>query len=412
MRIYLGPFVWRERIGSKTGLPAPAGVFGWRMPVGAVQAIDFRGPQGSEMTGSLSPAQAIFVTPDDVILPAPWVQLASDPAETLTAANRLQLRTAFRHGKAVAARRFVDVLHELMTTHAEINRARCCPPRIASKDGQIKWMIGGQIAHAVTPGPGSPEWAGVVARHREAYRAIRQLAGGARLHSKYLATLLDKYRLSEGQGADAFIPGDLPREEPVAPTTTYAESFPGTSATLGGDQTWTEDLASAWSNNGGVGQYIKQDANTRFARCESALSTDDMRVQLSLVQEFGPAYWGPVGRLAASGFTCYSNLSRPALNDYYGQRVTSGSSTDIITSELSGSITLPSTSAIEIDGDQIEIFEGANSRGLTTDTNITGNVRGGVAAWAEAGWVTFDSWQAEDLSAPPSSVATLSWILA
>ena len=159
MRLNLGPFVWAER---------PAGVFGWRMPAGATQAIDFRGLQGNETPGAYSPAQAIFVCPDDVILPPPWVQIASDPAETLTTANRLRLRTAFQHSKVVSARRFADVLHELMTTHTELDRTRCAPPRIASRDGKIKWLIGGQVVHAVTPEPGSPEWAGVVARHQQA----------------------------------------------------------------------------------------------------------------------------------------------------------------------------------------------------------------------------------------------------
>ena len=385
MRLNLGPFVWAER---------PAGVFGWRMPAGATQAIDFRGLQGNETPGAYSPAQAIFVCPDDVILPPPWVQIASDPAETLTTANRLRLRTAFQHSKVVSARRFADVLHELMTTHTELDRTRCAPPRIASRDGKIKWLIGGQVVHAVTPEPGSPEWAGVVARHQQAYRGMR---GQGRLHSKYLATLIGKYRLSEAQGVGAFIPADLPREEPVTPETTYTESFPGTSATLGGDQTWTE-FSGTWENVSGVGSHTS-DINTRCAICDSALSTDDMRVEVSILTSSASyAYRGPIGRMPSGAFTGYSCLSRPEINDYYGQRIVSGVFTDIITSELSGSVSTPTTDAVVIDGDQIEIFQGANSRGSTTDTNIAGNVRGGIGVYAENLTVTFDSWRAEDLT--------------
>lgn len=385
MRLNLGPFVWAER---------PAGVFGWRMPAGATQAIDFRGLQGNETPGAYSPAQAIFVCPDDVILPPPWVQIASDPAETLTTANRLRLRTAFQHSKVVSARRFADVLHELMTTHTELDRTRCAPPRIASRDGKIKWLIGGQVVHAVTPEPGSPEWAGVVARHQQAYRGMR---GQGRLHSKYLATLIGKYRLSEAQGVGAFIPADLPREEPVTPETTYTESFPGTSATLGGDQTWTE-FSGTWENVSGVGSHTA-DINTHCAICDSALSTDDMRVEVSILTSSAAyAYRGPIGRMPSGAFTGYSCLSRPEINDYYGQRIVSGVFTDIITSELSGSVSTPTTDAVVIDGDQIEIFQGANSRGSTTDTNIAGNVRGGIGVYAENLTVTFDSWQAEDLT--------------
>ncbi len=396
MRLYLGPFVWAERISSKTGLPSPAGVFGWRMPPGAVQAIDFRGPQGGEAIGALSPEQAIFVCPDNIILPAPWVQIASDPAETLTAANRTRMRSAFQHGRTIAARRFTDVLHELMTTHAELDRSRCAPPRIASRDGKIKWLLGGQVVGAYDVGIGSPEWAGVVARHQQVYREIRRTDGSRRMHSKYLATLLEKYRISEGQGVDAFVPLDLPRESPVEPSTTHTETFPGTSATLGGDHTWTE-LSGSWGNESGQAEFTWTDGGTHYARCESALSTDDMRVEVVMVSATHVSYRGVVGRFSSSAATGYTNISCPEINDYYGQRLTAGSSTDIITSELSGSITLPSTDAIVIDGDQIEIFQGANSRGSTTDTNITGNLRGGLGAYVETGSTLFDTWVANDI---------------
>lgn len=393
MRLNLGPFVWAER---------PAGVFGWRMPAGATQAIDFRGLQGNETPGAYSPAQAIFVCPDDVILPPPWVQIASDPAETLTAANRLRLRTAFQHSKVVSARRFTDVLHELMTTHAELDRSRCAPPRIASRDGKIKWLLGGQVVGAYDVGIGSPEWAGVVARHQQVYREIRRTDGSRRMHSKYLATLLEKYRISEGQGVDAFVPLDLPREGPVEPSTTHTETFPGTSATLGGDHTWTE-LSGSWGNESGQAEFTWTDGGTHYARCESALSTDDMRVEVAIISASHASYRGPFGRLNASAATGYAAISRPEINDYYGQRITAGSSTDIITSELSGSITLPSTDAIVIDGDQIEIFQGANSRGSTTDTNITGNLRGGLGAYVETGTARFDDWVASDIAGGSSA---------
>lgn len=406
MRLYLGPFVWSERISSKTGLPSPAGVFGWRMPPGAVQAIDFRGPQGGEAIGALSPEQAIFVCPDNIILPAPWVQLASDPAETLTAANRTRMRSAFQHRRTIAARRFTDVLHELMTTHAELDRSRCAPPRIASRDGKIKWLLGGQVVGAYDVGIGSPEWAGVIARHQQVYRSIRLAAGGTRLHSKYLTTVLRKYRLTDAQAVDHFVPADLPREDPVEPSTTHTETFPGTSTTLGGDQAWTE-VSGSWENVSGVGSHTP-DSDTRFARCESVLSTDDMRVEVSIMSSSAQnAYRGPVGRFAASESTMYSEISRPEISDYYGQRITAGSSTDIITSELYGSITLPSTDAIVIDGDQIEIFQGANSRGSTTDTNITGNLRAGMGAYAESSTVTFDDWVASDIAGGYTPRATL-----
>lgn len=395
MRLWVGPFVWSERISSKTGKPAPAGVFGWRMPPGATQALDFRGAAGTPTLDARSPAKAIFVTPDEIALAAPYVQIASDPLETLTGRNKNLLQDIFE--APATAGRFVDILHELATGHADLTRALKAPPRIASRGGRIRWLIGGQVVKSIEIGPGAAEWPGTVARHQEVYRVLAQ-SGVKDLESKYLATLAAKYKLREAEAVDNFIPPDLPRKAPVKPSTTLTENFLGTSITLGGDQTWTE-VSGTWGNSAGKGTYTA-DANTRYARCESTLSTDDMRVQVQIEASSAQnAYRGPMGRFAAAATTGYTAISRPEINDYYAQYLNAGATTDIVTSELSGSITLPSLSAIVINGDEIEIFEGANSRGSTIHSSVTGNVRGGLGAYGESLTVGFDDWQAEDLGA-------------
>jgi hypothetical protein len=396
MRIYLGPFEWRERVSGKTGAVVMPGIMGWRMPVGATQALDFRGPDGVETPGALSPAKAVFVTPDPVILAAPFVQIASDPLEVLSASARRVLADVFE-SPSVAATRFIDVIHELTTGHADLSRSVKCPPRIASRDGLIKHLIAGQVMKAVEVGPGTPEWLGVQARHHAVYRVLRG-DGSTDLHRKYLSTLATKYRLSEAKVVDEFTPPELPKESPVRPSTTLTESFPGTSSTLGGDQAWTE-VGGAWSNLSGAGSYDTVNA-TGTARCEGTLSTDDMRVTVTVTEEqLGGCYGGPCARFAAAADTSYRHNSFREINDYYCSRRDAGSDTDIITSELSGSISLPATDKIEVDGDQVEFFEGANSRGSTTDTNISGNVRGGVGWYQFSAIATsFDDWVAEDLA--------------
>ena len=401
MRLYLGPFEWRERISGKTGLPSPPGVFGWRMPVGAIQAIDFRGPQGIESPGSFSPAKALFVTPDSVVLASPFVQIASDPLEQLPPARRRALRDVFEAGTSTATR-LIELLHELSTSYTDLSRSIKCPPRIAGRDGRIKHVFAGAVVLNVPVGPGSPEWPGVVARHQAVYRQLRGDGSGI-LHRKYLGSLIRKYRVSEAVGVGTFIPADLPTEEPLEPTTTLTESFPGTSATLGGDQTWTE-VSGVWSNVAGVGSFETNEL-TSFARCEGALSTDDMRVTTTVTVEPIAPYGGPMVRFAAAATTGYHHNSNRGINDYYCTRVIADSGVDIILSELEGSITLPATDKIEMDGDVVEIFEGANSRGSTTDTNISGNVRGGVGWYFGSGTaVRFDNWQAEDLAALVAAV--------
>jgi len=401
MRLYLGPFEWRERISSKTALPSPPGVFGWRMPVGAMQAIDFRGPQGIETLGSFSPAKALFVTPDSVALASPFAQIASDPLEQLPPARRRALRDVFEAGTSTATR-LIELIHELSTGHADLSRSVKCPPRIAGRNGTIKHILAGAVVLDVPVGPGSPEWPGVVARHQAVYRQLRGDGSGI-LHRKYLGSLIRKYRIAEAVGVATFIPSDLPTEEPLEPTTTLTESFPGTSATLGGDQTWTE-IPDAWSNVSGVGSFNEY-GNTGFARCEGQLSTDDMRVTVTVTSEGGTGSYGSgMVRFAAAASTGYNHNSNRGLNDYYCTRYIASSGVDIIASELAGSITLPTTDKIEMDGDVVEIFEGANSRGSTTDTNISGNVRGGVSWYSGTPPARFDNWQAEDLAAAAAAV--------
>ena len=395
MRIYLGPFQWRERISSKTGLPFPVGIFGWRMPVGATQAFDFRGPQGIESIDAFSPAKALFVCPDSILLIAPFEQIASDPLEMLSRARQQALKNIFNVTTSVSVR-FIDLLHELSTGHTDLSGAVTSPPRIASTDGKINHVINDLVVKSVEVGPGMLEWAGVMARHQAEYRSIR-LLGLPELHRKYLGTLARKYRLSDVQVVDAFIPLDLPREDPITPTTVLTESFSGTTTTFGGDNTWTE-VVGDWQNFSGAGG-LATISTTSSARCEGVLSTSDMRGTYTLTVEGSTPYGGPSVRFAAAANTHYNHNSSRSINDYYCTKYVTGTGTDIIVSELSGSITLPTTDKIEVNGDQVQIWAGASSRGTATDTAITGGIRAGMGHFHGSTSTRFDTWIGEDLVA-------------
>jgi hypothetical protein len=393
VRIYFGPWEWRERVSSKTGLAVPGG-FGWRMPTGCTQAIDLRVVGDAGTTEGEQAGRALFLAPDDVLLASPWTQVASDPLETLTRLRIAAIETLV--GLTTAETRLANVLHDLTT-----RVGGRLPKRVASSSRRIRWLFGGQAVLDVEVGRGAPEWDGLRERHTQAYRVIRAL-GLPLLSAKYLGYLARKYRLTAAQTVADFIPADLTPEDPVAPTTTLTESFPGTSATLGGDQTWTE-VTGAWENATGVGHYLTTN-NSGYARCEGTLSSDDMRVQAATTGEQVFSYGGPNSRYASAANTFYGLSANNVNNDYYGNYVVGGSSTDIITSELSGTIGLPVTTAIEVNGDEIEIFSGATSRGSTTHTLITGNVRAGVYWYqGNASDTYFDDWQANDLAVAATS---------
>ena len=398
MNLYIGPFQWRERISSKTGLPSPAGVFGWRMPTGATQAIEIGPDKGTGIVDEFK-GRAVFVTPDDVILPSPYNLFATDPLEVMGPVKIAAMRQMFGV-TASSAVRFLPLLHELSTTHEDLSKTIKAPPRITGRGRRIKWILG-DFRLSIEADRGSTEWLGVRARHRLTYRRIRESDGLLLLHRKYLGAMMRRYSLQDFEVMDEFIPSDLPREEPLEPSTTVTESFPGSTDTVGGDQTWTE-TSGDWDNASGVAAFTVGGFADNLARCESALSTDDMRVQCAMTSAAN-LYYGPVARFVSSGdddlYRISANLS---INDYYCNSVVTGTSTDIITSELTGSITPPSTDAIEVDGDAIEIFQATNSRGSTTDTGVSGNVRGGIYGAASGGTSSrsvLDDWQAEDLAA-------------
>ena len=396
MRIYFGPYQWRERISSKTGLPSPPGVFGWRMPTGATQAIDCGGDIGVGTPNAFSVARTLFLCPDSVILGNPYTQIASDPLEVLTAPRRNSLKNVF-NATTLASTRLVDVLHELVCGQTDLTRLIHCPPRIAGRNGEIPWLMNGVIVKSTPVGIGTPEWAGLVARHQAQYRAAAS-NGISRLESKLLATLAKKYALTNTQAVEQFIPADMPKLDPIEPTTTLNESFPGTAATLGGDNTWVEH-SGTWENVSGKGQATPGGANI-YAYCDATLSTDDMRVGCNLESTDGTGYpyRGPTLRNSTSAVTCYSSGSAPEVDDYYAQRVTAGAGTDIIVSELTATRSFPVFDELSMNGDAIELFSATVSRGSTTDTNISGNLRAGIQGYRNAGVLQFDAWTVSDLA--------------
>lgn len=400
MRIWLGPYEWAERGRD----------FGWRMPVGATHALDMRSlPEQADRNTPLPVSKTLFVTPDSVALPALYTQIASDPAEALTPARRTLLRTIFGL-PTTSATRLNTLVWELLTQHADETGDTVCPPLMPHgmrQRGRMNLWIGGVQARTVLIGPGMPEWPLVRASYRARYRKlrVRALAGEttlSNLHRRHLMLLLRRHGLGFTE-ADLreFVDADLPIEEPVEPSTTLTESFTTAGDTLGGDHTWTE-VKDDWDNNAS-GRAEKQNAgSTGSARCDSDLSSDDQRVEIDVYDEVGgAAYRGPAARFSASADTCYGSQSRPEINDYYAQKRVAGVDTDIITSELTGSISLPSRDAIEADGSDIELFQGeTNSRGTATDTAITGHTRAGMTGYnASAGGVVMDAWEASDLVA-------------
>lgn len=185
--------------------------------------------------------------------------------------------------------------------------------------------------------------------------------------------------------------------------TTITESFPGSSDTLGGDQTWTE-IAGDWDNVSGVCEI--QNFFAAMARCETALASDDHYAQVVAVNPES------LDTNTALRVTCrHSNAADTYYHLVFGhnrtwqiRKVVAGVDTFIGNLVLT---TCPNNSVVklEVDGSNLKGYKDGVQVGSTqTDASITGNTRCGLYASTAFSTtkVRYDNFQASDLGAADS----------
>jgi hypothetical protein len=218
------------------------------------------------------------------------------------------------------------------------------------------------------------------------------------LARKYLDDLCIKYAVNDWKlfvppKLHGDVPGRLPRE------TTLTESFPGTSATLGGDLTWTE-MGTDWDNISGVGRSHNDTDTAGYARAESDLSSADHYAKC-LVQGIGSAgenvQVGPLSRFDAGAQTGYIARVLRVLDQIRLTKTVAGSMTDL--GQASITITTGVLAESRSDGSTIKAYWNAVEQVSVTDTAITANTRTGLFGFSNAtgSFPQVDTFEAADL---------------
>lgn len=314
----------------------------------------------------------IVKSPIHVSAPQGWRKLGAGRLPGIVpntlALNRLKTAS----GVNFTSTSLLGALREIFITNADRDGASLVKPMMPSRSRILK-------ALQIKVNFNRPEFSSVLERLREDYRIVRNSSPKYRM---WLANMLDRHGIRR-RDYRHFQPSDLPDEEPEDPQTPITESFPGTSATLGGDLTWNE-YDTGFQNVSG--QAFKSGSAFGVARAETDLSGGDMYTQNEV--DGGQNGWlGCAVRFSSSVETCYWSLTRrPSLTSQaarIAKRVT-GTDTNLV--NHLGSVHLYPAGVynerLEVTGSDLELLadDETTSRLTVTDTAISSaNIRAGVS---------------------------------
>jgi hypothetical protein len=195
----------------------------------------------------------------------------------------------------------------------------------------------------------------------------------------------------------------------------FTESFDqANSSTLGPDLSWSEPTGNLQTVSNSVRNVAGGVANR--GRADVDVDTEDMLAEIDVVAFTVPA------PAAARQIAVCTRFAAAATTHYFGRLIDDGISTrleivrtvtgtsTIISAVTAPALALPMTLRLESNGSSHSLYFGGILRvGPSTDTNITGNVRGGVLSTDHAtGFsvanVIGDNFVVADLAADPSSV--------
>lgn len=378
MRLWLGPFAWRQVFTS--------GGMGWSAPLGARVVFDLRTMAHASAAGPAALGHGLFVTPDAITLGGSYGELA----DTLGPLEKADIQTFLNLPDPVLADTRRDLLVHLLTRHADADGLTFARPLMPNRFGLLSLAVGGaEFEHRLATD--SPYWLKIQRVYQEQYRAIRArtLAGEALpgFYRRWLGRLIRKLR---GFDYRLFIPNDLPDEAPLEPATTITDSFNRADA----DPLGSSSEGWSWTEVNGDLDIVSNEAkgmsvatNSR-GRAESDLSSDDHYAEIDMITEEG----GPLTRYAAAADTCYWFFSDAGRIF----KVVTGTPTELASST---SVAGPATMRLITDGSSLEGTVGGTNRvGPITDTAITGNTRCGLEHDLNGRTTAFT---AADLTAPP-----------
>lgn len=425
---YLGPWVFDES--------DPLAPF-YRAPDGCVGLLDFR---AADLSGV-----GFFAFNDDRGLGSDYeefgdgINRVEDAA--MPPADRSRWSSILGIG-AVAGPSLLDVLRDTFDLYGDPDGEIICPPRTPTHKRLLNLWLGGhsRVHSERWRDTSHRSWPRVQALLQRNYRKIRTQAKadesvirGLRQGQRpdqpgYTRGMHDRIERERGRNGRSFNeqrdalalyvgethqrwmqcqmwkyhcletdvrPSDLPNEPPRRPDTEYTESWPtdGTTVSSGQDLTWAEVNGNVEVSSGRI-QAVSA-AVREAARAEHDLSSDDHHAKHLFYGLDGGAddESGTTVRFSPSAQTNYEGTARR--NDILQlRRYSSGGITGLWASaSYRGQLGDGNSVTTDATGSDISIELNDVSQQTVTDTNITGNVRCGVAVGSSG---RGDTWEAAD----------------
>lgn len=330
-------------------------------------------------------------------VPNGWMYLGGGrPGQAmLTGQQRARLATASGLN-TITSNNLKEAMAEIMVYNSDIEGVLNPKPLTSKNNSNITFSnIFGERA-SIKIRWNQPEFAHYLEFVKKEYRKVRDESSNNTKHRMWLAHFLDKNRIKRSEYR-FFQPNDTPDESPIDPQTPITESFPGTSATLGGDLTWTE-YDSNFQNTGGVA--FKSGSAHGTARCDTDLSGGDMYAQVD--KDGGQNGWlDSAVRFEAAAETCYWSYTRGGSAGNKHHRITkrvAGSDTTLVDAIDSPYPNSRYNSRLEIIGSDLELLadDETTSRLTVTDSSLTSaNTYAGVSGRDSGGDSFAYDWEAD-----------------
>ncbi len=254
----------------------------------------------------------------------------------------------------------------------------------------------------------NPAWRDCWLRTKQCdYRAARNEALCGILPENHHQKMLDYWSKRYGVDYHDLIPSDLPDEPPVLHATIVGDTFDTASDTgLGAHTATGPNGGFSWTviNGSGTVRAATNDLDTGTAggennfRAEGPLSGDDHYAEVYLTFPAGSSRDGRVySRFSPTTWDGYLLLAGGGPGDTLLLKVIGGSGT--LLNDYNDALGAPTNRQyrLESDGNTHTPTVGGVVLAAQTDTQLTGQVRGGCGAYSNV--TTIDNFQAEDIMA-------------
>ena len=381
---YLGPWVWNGT--------------GWEYPAGTLDGIDLRNL--THMGQSVTPnGVGFFAT--TATLGAEYDLLGQGDLRDINSTGQIKTTWLGAAGYTPKGSKLVDLLYDHLVFGSDPTGADDCKPLLPDANNALSIHLAGHsrvITKSFRVGH-SPESNRVVAVLKEDYKKIRlaTIAGDypPDTHRKVLGYWARQFKVKRPQ--DVFIPGSLPKEDPLPPSTTATENFDGGDAAAVGKQlTWIEGggVTDEWENRDSAAMRVTRldgfPAIERMARCTSAVSSADHECSIvctSMGVDPGTnnknTRVGVAIRYSSTVDDCYflglgqtATIGQGPTTLKFPGKVIAGSETSFgNTTEVHN---VPFTLIGKVVGSTLEMFINGDGVYTKTDTAVTGNLFGGI----------------------------------